>query len=73
MAMIRDILTEDDNLTFDAGRVLWAIGVCVFLCLTSLTVWRGQPFDVQGFGIGFGAVLGAGGAMVKWTRKPSGG
>jgi Zn-dependent protease len=69
---VRNLLTESDNTTYDAGRVLWAAGVIVFLGLAVyVTVKRDQPeFDFQAFGIGFGAVLAAGGGMVAWMREP---
>jgi hypothetical protein len=72
MQFLKHILTESDNSTYDVGRVLWAVGVLVFLFLTVYcTVKHDEPsFDAQAFGIGFAAVLAAGGGMVAWMRSP---
>jgi hypothetical protein len=69
---IKHLLTENDNATYDTGRVLWAAGVVVFLYLAVyVTITKDEPtFDFQAFGIGFGAVLAAGGGMVAWMRTP---
>ena len=71
MRFLVDLLTGDDNATYDMGRLLWAAGVAVYLWLSAYSVLHGEThaFDAQGFGIGFGAVLAAGGGMVAWTRK----
>jgi len=72
MQFLRHILTGDDNATYDVGRTLWACGVLVFLFLVVYcTIKHPEPtFDMQAFGIGFGAVLAAGGGMVAWMRSP---
>jgi len=61
---LRDLVTDDDD-QYDIGFVLWMLGTLMFLCLSAVN-WH--KFDPQTFGIGFGAVLAAGGAM-SWLRK----
>lgn len=62
--LIRTLLTDDED-QYDIGFVLWALGTIAFLVLASVN-WK--AFDAQTFGIGFAAVLGAGGAM-SWMRS----
>jgi hypothetical protein len=62
--MLKSLLTDAQD-QYDIGFVAWLAGVAVFLVLACIT-W--QKFDAQQFGIGFGAVLGGGGAM-SWLRK----
>lgn len=59
-----NMLTDDEGQR-DLGYVIWFAGVVVFLGLAIINHAR---FDAQGFGIGFGAVLSAGGLM-SWLRK----
>lgn len=71
---VRDLLTLDDNETLDLGRLLWALGVVAFISLsTYTTVRQDKPFDPQAFGVGFAAVLAAGGGMVQWMRDKTNG
>lgn len=63
MEWLRDLLTDDHN-QYDIGFCGWFAGVIVFLILACLN-W--QRFDPQTMGIGFAAILGAGGAM-SWMR-----
>ena len=57
--VFRQALTERDNATYCVLRLVIALGVLVFLAL-AVANWR--HFDPQAFGLGFGAVAGAGGA-----------
>ena len=61
---LRDLLTDDRD-QYDIGFVLWMLGSLMFLVLSGVH-WR--QFDPQTFGMGFGAVLGAGGFM-SWMRR----
>ena len=61
---LRDLVTDDEQ-QYDIGFVLWLVGGVVFLILAAVN-W--SKFDAQTFGVGFGAVLGAGGAM-SWMRS----
>lgn len=64
----RDCFTNATD-DYDLGRVLWAVAVVVFLFLSvySVVVAK-QPFDAAVYGMGLGAVLGAGGAAL-WLKK----
>ncbi|MHB8252793.1 MAG: amino acid ABC transporter substrate-binding protein [Acidiferrobacter sp.] len=70
MKLLKDCFTTADGESFDIGRVLWAQGVMVFLGLAIYSVvGQGHPFDMQGFGIGLGATLAAGGAALGLKAK----
>jgi hypothetical protein len=65
-----DMLTESDNSTIDAIRVLALVAVIIGLALQIWVVvrWFGpapQPFDFQNFGIGVGALFGGVGIALK--------
>ena len=67
---LMDMLTESDNSTVDAIRVLALISVIIGLALQVWVVvrWIGpapQPFDFQAFGIGVGALFGGVGVALK--------
>lgn len=64
MTKLSQLLTDDEG-QHDLGFVLWALGSVVFMVLACINYGK---FDAQQFGIGFGAVLGAGGAMT-WLRS----
>jgi hypothetical protein len=62
---VRALFTERDNKTWDLKRVLWALGVLVFLIRAgTVSAWDGWAFASQ-----FGIVLGAGGATLALNRK----
>ena len=62
---LRDILTSDkDSRTYDMVRSAFAAAFVIGLALQVYVVVRGQEFDIQAFGTGFGLMIaGAGGAM----------
>jgi hypothetical protein len=67
---LMDMLTESDNSTVDAVRVLALVAVIIGLALQIWVVvrWFGpapQPFDFQNFGIGVGALFGGVGIALK--------
>ena len=62
--IIRQLLTESDNVTHDIYRYLAVISIAVGLSLSIYSVVKGQPFDMQTFGIGVGSLF-AGGAISK--------
>lgn len=64
--IIKQLLTGKDNQTHDFVRWLGVLAVFVALGLTVyVVVWRGQPFDLQQFGVGMGSVFAALGAALK--------
>lgn len=62
----KDMFTLANGVDFDIGRVLWALGVLVFL---GLCVQQYSTFDPQTFGVGFGAVMLAGGGALALKRN----
>lgn len=70
MKLFTDILTGIDGESFDVIRVLALAAVAIALALqTYVVVWKGQPFDVQSFGIGIGAVFAAAGAALNLKAR----
>lgn len=65
---ILNLFTGKDNATLDLGRILWAKGCIVFNGLAIYHVIHTHTFDYQAFGLGFGAVLSAGGAAL-WAKR----
>jgi hypothetical protein len=67
--VIKQLLTEADNSTWDVGRFQWVIGTIIFFLLSLYAYgYNGQAFDPMTWGAGFGAVMGGGGAMV-WMKS----
>lgn len=63
--IVKQLLTGRDNLTYDLGRVLWAISFLVGLCVVIYSVAAEKPFDLTNYGLGVSALLVAGGAALK--------
>jgi hypothetical protein len=73
MKFFRDLFTESDGTTWDLGRVQGTIAFATFLGLSIFAyAIKGQPFDPQAWGIGFGAVSAAYGAMIWMKDKEKG-
>jgi hypothetical protein len=66
---IKHIFTGKDNATFDVGRLLWALGVLVFLGISIYSVAKGNPFNAIDYGAGFGGLLAGGGAGLSLKAK----
>lgn len=71
--IMRDLFSGKDNYALDIGRILWALGVLVFLCISIISVIFELSFDFIAWGAGFGTVLAAGGAALrlKETTEPN--
>lgn len=71
--IIRDLFSGQDNYSLDIGRILWAMGVIVFLGMTIFDVLINRKFDYITWGTGFAAVLAAGGVAlrIKETTEPN--
>jgi hypothetical protein len=68
--IFKDIVTGIDNQTYDIGRLSYIIGLLVFLGLEIYVVaWKAIPFDMQAFGISFGAMLASLGAALNLKAK----
>lgn len=65
MKWVRQLLTADKrSQVYDMVRVSFAAAFVTGLSLQIYSVARGDPFDIEKFGIGFGLMIaGAGGAM----------
>ena len=72
--ILRQLLTDRDNVSYDVVRVLAVLSIVVALSLAVYAVvWKGQVFSLQDFGIGIGAVfLSVGGALkMKGDQPPT--
>lgn len=71
--MVKQTFTGKDNQTIDLGRIIWFKGALAFIALTVWHTWHTGSFDPTSYGMGFGAVLAAGGAALrmKETTEPS--
>lgn len=69
--VLREIVTESDNRTHNIHKHLALISVAVGLSLQVYVVVKGQPFDIQTFGIGVGALLAGAGAALRLTPEAS--
>ncbi len=68
--VLRHLMTEADNTTHDLYRYLAVVSIIVGLGLQVFAVgWRGQPFDMQSFGIGVGALFTGAGLALKLKRE----
>lgn len=69
MSIITQLLTGADNQTHDVlrwvglGGALTALGLQVYV-----VAWKGQPFDMQAFGIGLGALVASVGAALGMKK-----
>lgn len=69
--ILRQLFTERDNETHDLARYLAVLAILTGLGLQAYAVVKGQPFDMQSFGIGCGALFGGLGVALK-LKKESG-
>ncbi|MDE2097917.1 MAG: amino acid ABC transporter substrate-binding protein [Patescibacteria group bacterium] len=70
----KDIVTLSNGEDYDMGRVLIIVGSLAFLMFEAIAVINSKTFDMQAFGIGYGAVLLSGGGhlWLKRTTEPDG-
>lgn len=55
--LLRQLMTDSDNVTHDLYRYLAVVSIAVGLSLSIYSVVKGQPFDMQTFGIGVGSLF----------------
>jgi hypothetical protein len=56
--LLMNLVTGKDNRTHDLVRWLGLVGALQALALQAYAVvWQGQPFDLQAYGIGLGALI----------------
>ena len=68
-AWLKNILTGDDNETYEISSVLGFAVVVVFLLLEIAAFCTGKPFDANGFGVGAGLAIGAMGTAIKLSKS----
>ena len=63
--IFRHLFTGRDGVSFDIGRVLWAVGTFALTFFEGYAViYHSQPFDAVQYATGFAAILAAGGAAL---------
>ena len=63
--MIKQLLTGKDNKTYDIVRVSLLFGIMHLIALSAYDVIaHASHFNIQEFGLGFGAIIGAAGAAL---------
>lgn len=71
MKLLKDIFTDVDNNTYALGAILWATACATYIGLAIYSVvFPEHKFDMQSFGLGFAAVLLAGGYAQAKTNGP---
>lgn len=68
--VLRHLMTESDNITHDLYRYLALLPCVAGVVFQALAICKGQPFDMQQFGIGAGALL-AGVGIALGLKKES--
>jgi len=66
---MNSLLTEEDDKTPNVAAILWIVGAVFFVVFAGIAVWKSGTFDAQSYGIGFGSVLGGGGAGLALKQK----
>lgn len=70
--VVRHLMTESDNVTHDLYRYLAVLAVAVGLGLSVYVVgWKNQPFDMQTFGVGVGALFAGVGVALGLKKETS--
>lgn len=64
-----NMITERDNQTMCFVRVGAILGIIEYLGLAAYMAYSAKTFDVQGFGIGLGAVLTAAAAGISFKAS----
>ena len=68
--IVKDLLTGIDGQTYDPARIYGLGAVAVFFGLAIIAVCvKGQTFDAQAYGIGFGALLAGFGLGVNFKKS----
>lgn len=68
--VLNQILTESDNATHSLYKHLALACIATAIALEIFTVvYKGEPFDMQAFGIGIGALVTGIGAALRMTPE----
>lgn len=69
MGFLKGMFTEIDNQTFDMSKALAALSVLTALGLSIYSVvLKGEPFDMNQYGIGIAAVFAGTAALLKFKK-----
>ena len=55
--ILRELVTESDNITHDLYRYLAVLSVASALGFQGYAIYKEQPFSMQDFGVGTGALF----------------
>lgn len=68
--IVRQIFTESDNKTHSIYKYLALACIASAIGLEIYVVgWKGQPFDMQAFGVGVGSLFAGTGVAIKMTPE----
>ncbi len=67
--ILNDCFTGKDNRTFDWARILWALGGFAFVLYAGWETFKTSHFAAQDYGIGFGGIMGGGGASLAFKAR----
>lgn len=70
---IRDLLTEDDGVTWCAARVMSFMGIITYLGHSSYMLYQAKTIVLTDFATGFATLLAGAGALIAAkaaTQKP---
>lgn len=56
-----DLLTGTSNMEYEISRVLWLMAVLSYIVFSGWHLHQNGVFEAMNFGLGFGAILAAGG------------
>ena len=66
----KNILTGKDNQTYDIARIGWFFGLIFYCIMTFISSYHnGYQFPYKDWAIGFGAIMAASGASVKFKES----
>lgn len=68
--LFNDILTDDTCTNYDEARVYLFLAMLVFFGATIYGIYKGGTFDMQSYGIAFGAMLAGAGVGIKFKQSP---
>ena len=64
MKFIKDILTENDNITYCFSRVASFTGVLSYISAASFMLYHGSSFSLSEYATGFATLLAGAGAVI---------
>lgn len=65
-SLLKQTLTDNSGESYEILRLSAGMGVTMFVVLAAVDVLiKGEPFDPESYGIGFGAVVAAAGTAIR--------